>query len=1151
MERFSSLSTPVQWLIGALGVGTLLGFGVALGTGKIVIIIFILALIVLLLLLLGGFLLFKSWQRKKQSSQFTGDISQHSTASPRNISDPGHRARLDDLRKKFGEGIEAYRSRGKDIYKLPWYVIVGEPGSGKTEAIRHCNIGFPPGMQDEFQGVGGTINMNWWFANNAVLLDTAGRLMFEEVKPGETSEWREFLTLLKKNRPNCPVNGLFLVIPSDSLVTDSIDVINKKAGKIAQQLDVIQRILDIRFPVFVVVTKCDKITGFKEFFDSISDPTLQHQMMGWSNPNPLDSPFQPEFVDQHLAKVQQNLRFRRLGLLRDPAPEFPGGRRVDEVDALYAFPHNLSYIGSRLRSYLQTIFVAGEWSSKPLFFRGIYFSSSMREGAALDQDLAQALGVGADELPEGKDWERERAYFLRDLFVEKAFKEKELVTRATNTGKMLRRRQILLFACGFLALAVFAGVAWLGMTELTSTVGNKSHIWKDAAQPGWTDGNWNQAIVTPAGQYQPMVEFKGEPRMSQGAFYSNLTWHVQHPLKDNWKFPGLAKVYNEQSTNAYHIVFETGVVKPIIDGVRSKMKAASTAVPSAIQSAALIGLIQLEGDAQTRAAHGPSAKAKLSADDARKFLAVNLSYLTGTNFGDVDSNLVSSMAWAYSNSPSPQDAWPPRWISETTNFNGRLESYPAILAGLDSFIANATNTIRSQVEIWNLTTNLIGALDRFKAGEDRLYTAAAGLDRAGANEAATALGALKDSLDKQTDDIAKSGLFKGTLIETYQNLRSKVQAEGAATFDSVKAANDKLLAEHRDMPLYADIASKLAEVQASLGQELAKLDTSADTNKLHELDQNYLAKNAQGRRLYGQRWDLYNRAMKVAPDSPLTPKWGKGDEDLQNFIKSGLGPVYEQVAAYSGPRANVATTIARFFLRSIESGQCFDFFSAYLKQAGAELNNDLGFPLTMRRTKVLTVDQVKTTAKKVTLMIRDLPRLSTLISSNNQFADQTEWPGQWKEYTNRIQGVKGVADCLFDDAGQTITCTISLAAGQPKDDGQRWRGKWRHILLEGEGNMAKKTIVATDQPLGDASVDQELRFKLTTDDPSDAPLPAATMAWGPIYLLQSNSQSSKKNGVWYVDLPVGNGNDSFTIPVMIKFSQISHELPSPGNWPKS
>src|SRR6218665_1391812 len=50
----------------------------------------------------------------------------------------------------------------KDLYKLAWYAIVGEPGAGKPEAIRHSGVGFPPGMQDEFQGVGGTINMNWW-----------------------------------------------------------------------------------------------------------------------------------------------------------------------------------------------------------------------------------------------------------------------------------------------------------------------------------------------------------------------------------------------------------------------------------------------------------------------------------------------------------------------------------------------------------------------------------------------------------------------------------------------------------------------------------------------------------------------------------------------------------------------------------------------------------------------------------------------------------------------------------------------------------------------------------------------------------------------------------------------------------------------------
>ena len=209
------------------------------------------------------------------------------------------------------------------------------PGAGKTEAIRHCNVGFPPGLQDEMQGVGGTINMNWWFTNRAVLLDTAGRLMFEEVAPGETHEWPEFLKLLRRNRPNCPINGLLLVIPCDSLVKDTEADITRKAGKIAQQLDVIQRTLDVRFPVFVLITKSDLLDGFREFFDDM-DPDSQHQMVGWSNPQPRDVPFDPGLVDQHIQTVVQRIRKRRLGLLKDPIPQHGAARRTDEVDSLYS-----------------------------------------------------------------------------------------------------------------------------------------------------------------------------------------------------------------------------------------------------------------------------------------------------------------------------------------------------------------------------------------------------------------------------------------------------------------------------------------------------------------------------------------------------------------------------------------------------------------------------------------------------------------------------------------------------------------------------------------------------------------------------------------------------------------------------------------------
>ena len=321
-NAFASLALWVKVVILVLlattiiGVAAFFGPGVALIVGLGILILF---------LILGLYLLLVFWVRRHKAAELRGEIA--TTAANRGITDAAARGRLEDLRRNFAKGIEKFEAAGKDFYGLPWYVIVGEPGSGKTEAIRRSQAGFPPGLQDEFQGVGGTINMNWWFTNYAVILDTAGRLIFEEVEPGTTGEWREFLGLLKKHRYNCPVNGLLLTIPVESLVQDSAEEMERKAAKIAHQLEVIQRELDIRFPVFVLLTKCDLIHGFREFFEGLDDPRAQQQMLGWSNPAPLDAPFRPEHLDEHLRTIIQRLRRRRLGLLLDPVAADAGGRR--------------------------------------------------------------------------------------------------------------------------------------------------------------------------------------------------------------------------------------------------------------------------------------------------------------------------------------------------------------------------------------------------------------------------------------------------------------------------------------------------------------------------------------------------------------------------------------------------------------------------------------------------------------------------------------------------------------------------------------------------------------------------------------------------------------------------------------------------------
>jgi hypothetical protein len=604
---FSNLAPGVKLALGAIALLALVALLTTLmGTRALWV---MLAGAVFVLLLLAGYAQVLRLLESRKAKPMEWAISSTASATPMGLSDAARRARLDDLRRKFDEGVGKFRAAGKNLYALPWYLLVGEPGSGKTEAVRHCGVGFPAGLQDELQGAGGTLNMNWWFTNHAVVLDTAGRLMFEEVEAGSTTEWQEFLRLLRKARPNCPVNGMLLVIPAESLIKDSAEAITRKAGKIARQLDTIQRELGVRFPVFVVVTKCDLINGFREFFDTLAEPAAQNQILGWSNPASLDEPFQPELVDQHLAHVQENLVRRRTAILRDPVhTENPTARRTDEVDALYAFPDSLAKLAPRLRTYLNTIFVAGAWAAKPLFLRGIYFTSSMREGAALDAELAEALGVPVDSLPEGKIWEREKSYFLRDLFMDKVFRERGLVTRALDTGKLQRTRRaavLALAAFGVLGLGAFT---FFGSRALDRSIAGPTSFWSAAGNVFLANSRPPEPALGTSEHLLPIVskaslgdeDFKyrggegadatpltpietGDRELTLGTFPALLKERAGERLAVPLIFAPVAVATGDgagdllapERAHAARVLFDGSVLRPLVESARARLRALS------------------------------------------------------------------------------------------------------------------------------------------------------------------------------------------------------------------------------------------------------------------------------------------------------------------------------------------------------------------------------------------------------------------------------------------------------------------------------------------------------------------------------------------------------------------------------------------------
>lgn len=995
-----------------------MGIFYALASGSKAVLWIMLISVVVIGLLLGGYWLVLKWLRNRKGEKMSAALGQHNTAAPTSISDPGARARLDDLRKNFSEGVEKFKAAGKDIYSLPWYCLVGEPGSGKTEAVRHSNIGFPPGLQDECQGVGGTINMNWWFTNQAVILDTAGRLLFEDLVPGSTNEWKEFLKLLNKNRPNQPINGLLLTIPADSLIRDTAEEIEKKAGKIALQLDDIQRILDIRFPVFIIITKCDLIHGFREFFENITDPDLQHQMLGWSNPDDLDVPFRPELVDQFLKDLIKRLENRRLGLVQDPSPQESDKKRIDEVDSLFAFPYILQSLFPRLRRYMEMIFVAGEWSQKPLFLRGIYFTSSMQEGTAMDQELANALGLSLDDLPEEKAWEREKAYFLRDAYTEKVFKEKYLVTRATNTKKLLRRQQLLIFGIGFAALFAILGFSWYGAGALEKSIGEQRSYWLRAAD-GWNNGLWSPRIVSPRGdgaysdnQTAP-VEIEGD-EVNLIEYHNKLKDLSREKIRIPVVFKPLQIVSGALASktfdrkNSQRIVFEGGVLKPLIFSARDKMSSLEeeTWTPEANQ--ALILLIRLEGAViQNNLNNRPAV------DTIKPLINPFMRFLTEK---EADPRLDDILEWTYSRRGAGAKYWPPSWLSAGLTLkdnqpisggiakflNFARESLKATEAKLD-FIRELrerlfvlrqkeeqlSNTVKINAEGSAFLENIKTAYDEYanakeqlnvslsKAQEEKIVTLENEFPLSAAyafqvEEAKRNINDTLDEINKIVDMKVDAFSISDDVIEG-ENIDSYTEARQKLIEEQQKRLESRLLDE--DLTLFLDIKQKLDNERKRLQESIQSVLSEEETEELKILDERFLAayKNEESA-MYAVRGDLYKDVLEQLTKAPQenTNLIGRFAKDFEK-IDSDIERLRKRLENYEGSYDKDFRATGMTLLNQAKAKRLSSITESYQKEVNSVLSDKVRFPLVLPyQGKAISWDEFDEIKQMIRLIYKDL-----------------------------------------------------------------------------------------------------------------------------------------------------------------------------------
>ena len=340
----------------------------------------------------------------------------------------------------FVSGLRRLVEGKRYLYDLPWFMIIGTPGAGKTSVLLNSGLTFPVAEQ---MGVAsaqmtlsknlGTGNCVWWFTNDAVLIDTAGRYtnpddgLLLSPKPAtqveaqadgqvasddkkkvsveappapeavNRAEWLGFLNILRNVRPRAPINGALLAVDVSRLLQDDDAQLLAHAAQLRARLGELRQELSIRFPVYVVLTKTDVLKGFADYFSSLTTEA-RSQVWGFTLPwkeqdrrvksakkrtAAAESAPSAQGVNADWPLAQQ-VTFEMEALQRrladGVAVRLQEEFELDRRQALYVLPQEMMAIAPRLAKLLDAVFSDSRYDTTQLThtLRGVYLTSVMQ-----------------------------------------------------------------------------------------------------------------------------------------------------------------------------------------------------------------------------------------------------------------------------------------------------------------------------------------------------------------------------------------------------------------------------------------------------------------------------------------------------------------------------------------------------------------------------------------------------------------------------------------------------------------------------------------------------------------------------------------------------------------------------------------------------
>ncbi|MFP3040553.1 hypothetical protein LQZ19_01915 [Treponema primitia] len=286
-----------------------------------------------------------------------------------------------------------------NLYALPWYVVLGEPRSGKSSLLAASDLELVPSVEEKNpeEDPNNSLPVRIWTGAKAVLYDISGKIFFDRWLDASSAEWNYIVRQICRRGRRKALDGVILTIPADALLIDDENLSSRKAILMANELGNLLRQSGMRLPCYVVVTKLDMVSGFQEYSGAFTGD-LRHQILGFESDNRV---FVEETFGKFWAKLYDRLRSGSKQLIF-PASGLSGStgeNRMDRTGKIWLFPDNFSGLYGNLKTYLEILFGEENFhGTGNTFFEGVFFTSSKDMDFSFSPEIASLAGRNVEDV---------------------------------------------------------------------------------------------------------------------------------------------------------------------------------------------------------------------------------------------------------------------------------------------------------------------------------------------------------------------------------------------------------------------------------------------------------------------------------------------------------------------------------------------------------------------------------------------------------------------------------------------------------------------------------------------------------------------------------------------------------------------------------